>query len=65
MKSGVSGLLRRPLSPTTIYEKGFFGNRLSVRKTRLFSEGQDGTGSIILLYVVVISVAVLCSEPDP
>jgi hypothetical protein len=30
VKSGDSGLLRKPLSATTIYEKAFLGNRISL-----------------------------------
>jgi integrase len=41
LKSGDSGLLRKPLSKTTIQEKGLLGNRVSLRKTGLFSEKDD------------------------
>ena len=60
MKSGDSGLLRMPLSHTTIQEKDLLGNSSSFRITGLFSGKSGGTGLLITLAAIIFS-AVLCS----
>ncbi len=59
MKSGQSGQLPKPLSPMTIQEKGFLGNRISLRRTLLFSG--SGGSALLLKCAVIISSVVLCS----
>ena len=59
VKSGQSGQTEKPLSPTTIQETGFFDNRISLRRTELFS-GKDDSARLLKL-AVIISSAVLCS----
>jgi hypothetical protein len=61
LKSGDSGLCRKPLSKTTIQEKGLPDNRVSLRKAGLFSEKDDGMGLFIPARAVVIFAVVLCS----
>ncbi len=59
VKSGQSGQIRKPLSPMTIQETAFFDNRVSLRKTELFS-GKDDRARLLKL-AVIISSGVLCS----
>ncbi len=44
VKSGRSGQIRKPLSTMTIQEKGLLGNRISLRRTGLFSGMEGGAG---------------------
>ena len=59
MKSGGSGQTEKPLSPMTIQETGLFDNRISLRRTELFSDTDD-SGGLLKLTVIIFS-AVLCS----
>ena len=61
VKSSDAGQFRKPLSETTIQEKGLLGNRISLRRTGLFSEREDWAGLLIRVLAVVIFSAVLCS----
>jgi hypothetical protein len=59
VKSGRSGQTEKPLSPTTIQETGILGNRISLRRTLLFSDKDDSFEFLKL--AVIIPSGVLCS----
>ncbi len=59
IKSGHTGQTEKPLSETTIQEKRLLGNRISLRRTGLFSGLDDWTG--LLRFAVTIFAAVPCS----
>ena len=53
VKSGDSGPFRKPLFVTTIQETGLLGNRISLRKTSLFSV-RDGVALLLRSLVLLI-----------
>jgi hypothetical protein len=59
MKSGRTGQTEKPLSTMTIQEKRLLGNRVSLRRTGMFSGKKDRDWLFKL--AVIISSAVLCS----
>ena len=58
VKSGDSGQFRKPLSDTTIQEKVLLGNRISLRRTGLFSRKDDDSGLFITALAAIIFSAV-------
>ena len=58
--NGDSGRFRKPRLGTTIPETGLFGNRRSLRKTRLFSGESEVAGFLILMITGFMVAAVLC-----
>ncbi len=61
VKSGGFGQSRKPLLHTTIQKMGSFGNRVSLRKTGLFSGRKKAEGLLMKVLAVVIFEADLCS----
>jgi len=58
--NGDSGRFHRPRLGTTIPETGLFGNKRSLRKTRLFSGESEVAGFLILMINGFMVAAVLC-----
>ena len=60
--NGNSGRFRKPRISTTIPKNGLFGNRRSLRRTRLFSGGVKDAGLLIFMITGFMIAAVLCIE---
>ena len=58
MKSGDSGLFRKPLFVPTIQDRGFLGNRISLRRTNLFSVRD----TVVFLWFLVSFISIPLSR---
>jgi len=59
VKSGDSGLFRKPLFVPTIQERGLLGNRISFRRTNLFSVRD----TVVFLLFIVSFISIPVSRP--